>query len=453
MTRDDLKKLNIPDRPGVYMFWGPRRNPIRTSGRGRPTSNGARILYIGKAASLHDRVRSYFSSDIATTRSSAIAAMAEEARTLTWEVCGSVLEALILEANLIKRHQPPYNVRDKDNKSFNYLVITKEDYPRVLVVRGRELFQNRAPVKNTDLRSPYFLKVVFGPFPQGGSLAEALKIVRKIFPYRDKCIPPPAGRSGKPCFNAQIGLCPGVCSGEMGKTEYARTIRNITKLFSGNMQGLKGQLRREMRAASKAERFEEATRLRRRVSALEHIRDVSLIKDGAMISAGGPVNVRIEAYDVAHTSGDETVGVMAVVQNGEPAKDAYRKFKIKSAKNDDVAALKEMLARRLAHTEWSLPRVLAVDGGLGQVRVALRVLKDAGVVIPVVGVVKNEFHKPERLIGDQKSIQAYEKDILLANSEAHRFAISWHRKRRGHSMFDTISSASNRTWICSYGIR
>ena len=191
MTREELTALKLPDAPGVYIFRGPKHE----------------ILYIGKAASLHDRVRSYFALDIAETRSSAIAKMAATAHTLTWTETGSVLEALILEANLIKQHQPPYNIRDKDNKSFNYLVVTKEDFPRVLIVRGRDLFQKW---NNADI------KKLFGPFPEGGSLKVALKIVRKIFPFRDTCTPCSDQitqkykdqifvSACKPCFNRQIG--------------------------------------------------------------------------------------------------------------------------------------------------------------------------------------------------------------------------------------------------------
>ena len=402
MQREDLKQLKIPDSPGVYFF-----------------KKGKQTLYIGKAASLRDRVRSYFAADLVKGRGGRIVAMVEKAESLEWTVTDSVLEALILEANLIKEKQPPYNVDEKDNKSFNYLVITKEDFPRVLVVRGRELFD---PLKAGSWK----LKATFGPFPSG--LKEALKIIRRIFPYRDNCIP----NNGKPCFNRQIGLCPGVCNGEMRKDEYAERIRHICELFSGNFKGLKRDLARAMKEAAKAEEFEKAAALRRQITALEHIRDVSLIKDELRVAPGG--GTRIEAYDVAHTGGEETVAVMTVVAGGEALKAAYRKFKIQSATNNDVAALKEALSRRLAHSEWPLPRVFVVDGAAAQLNAARRVLRDAGVEIPVVGVVKNERHKPERLIGDQRAIEAHEKDILLANSEAHRFAITWHRARRSKAM-------------------
>jgi excinuclease ABC subunit C len=414
MQREDLKQLNIPDNPGIYMFRGPKN----------------KLLYIGKAASLRDRVRSYFASDLINTRSAAIAGMVAMATTLEWTETGSVLEALILEANEIKRHQPPYNVISKDNKSFNYLVLTQETFPQVLVVRGRDLFD---PLKAKSRK----LKAVFGPFTEGLSLKEALKIVRKIFPYRDsKCIP--CGEKGnkncRPCFNKQIGLCPGVCTGEVSKEEYNdHTVRNIKDLFSGNFHGLKRRLAREMQEAAKHERFEVAAIMRRQIHALEHVRDVSLIKGEHKIASGG--GARIEAFDTAHTSGQETVAVMTIVNNGEMIKDAYRKFKIQTATNDDVGALREALSRRLNHAEWPLPRVFVVDGGTGQMNAARRVLRTAGLEIPIVGVVKNEFHKPERLIGDSRAIEAYERDILLANAEAHRFAIGFHRQRRRARMF------------------
>lgn len=409
MQKGDLSQFKLPDTPGVYVF-----------------KKGRNILYIGKATSLRDRVRSYFSSDLGKARGERIVSMVALADNISWQETGSVLEALMLEASRIKRQQPPYNVDEKDNKSWNYVVITKEDFPRVLIVRGRELYQH------WDMKT---VAHTFGPFPHGGQLQEAMKIVRKIFPFRDgKCVPCGQGKNKacRPCFNRQIGLCPGVCTGEVSKAEYAHTVRNIKDVFSANFHGLKRRLAKEMQGAAKAERFEEATTLRRQVAALDHIRDVTLIKDEHRISSGG--GVRIEAYDVAHTSGTETVAVMTVVSNGEKVPAAYRKFKIHTATNNDTAALREVLERRLAHPEWPLPRVFAVDGGKGQMSAAQKVLKLAGVSVPLVGVVKNEFHKPERLIGDRRAIEVYERDILLANSEAHRFAINWHRARRRRAM-------------------
>ena len=430
MTLKDFKKnaKKLPDTPGVYLF-----------------KKGRKILYIGKAGSLRDRVRSYFSRDVAEERSLAISGMIEKSTLLTWQKTDSVLEALILEANLIKKYQPPFNIRAKDNKSWNYVVITKETFPRVLLIRGRELSLNSLEARSCKL------KAIFGPYPYGGQLQEALRIVRKIFPFRDTCTPRSdsgafifansnelanngvAKKTCTPCFNRQIGLCPGVCSGEVNEKEYAKTIRNVCDIFSGNFKGLKQRIAKEMKTAAKAEDFEHAKILRRQVSALEHIRDVSLIKHERRVVSGGSIGssiFRIEAYDVAHTAGAETVGVMTVVEDDELAKAEYRTFKIHSVSNDDTKALAEMLARRLAHPEWLLPRLMVVDGGRAQVNAACRVLTHAGVVIPVSGVVKDEFHRPRDIIGDEEG-KKHERAVLLANDEAHRFALRFHRRRRG----------------------
>lgn len=415
MKKEDLQKLALPDKPGVYMFLGPRK----------------KVLYVGKANSLKNRVKSYFASDLAETRGTHIVKMVEDARTLRFEETDSILEALILEANLIKKHDPPANARERDNRSFNYIVITREAYPRVLIVRGRELFQrwNKKDIAH-----------VLGPYPQAGVLREALRVVRAIFPFRDSTCKP---ESGKPCFNRQIGLCPGVCEGAVSKRDYARLVRRIALLFSGKKRALIKELTRDMRRAAKEERFEEAKEFRRQIGALMHIRDVSLIKREALESYGGEVNhFRIEAYDVAHTSGSETVGVMTVVENGEAKKGDYRMFKVRGFKNDDTGALKEVLDRRLAHPEWPMPRLIVLDGGKGQLNAARAVLKKAGVEIPTVAVVKDEHHRPREVIGlpampahagqagDSIHRTARERDILLANREAHRFALAYHRKRR-----------------------
>lgn len=410
MQKTDLGKFNVPDSPGVYLFLGPNRE----------------ISYIGMATSLKSRIRSYFATDIMETRGIHIRKMVEDAVTIEWQQTDSVLEAMILEANLIKKHQPPANSRERDNKSFNYLIITREDYPRVLVVRGRELFQKWQNKDTTHL---------FGPFPSGGALKEAVKLVRAIFPFRDTCTPcgtyeVPHGC--KPCFNRQIGLCPGVCEGAVSKRAYAQTIRHIALLFSGKKEKLLQDLRKEMARASKRQQFEQAAELRRQIGALTHIRDVALIRRDVFESRGGEVHhFRIEAYDVAHTAGAETVGVMTVVEGGEAKKSDYRMFKVRGFKNDDTGALKEMLDRRLAHAEWPSPRLIVLDGGKGQLNAARNVLEKAGVVIPTVAVVKDERHRPREVIGDEGYRQTHERDIILANSEAHRFALAYHKRRRG----------------------
>jgi excinuclease ABC subunit C len=411
MTLDEFNtkiKKKMPDTPGVYYFLGPRKE----------------VLYIGKATSLRDRVRSYFSNDLIVTRGPLLVEMLSLAKMVEYKATDSVLEALILEANLVRSHQPVYNTLLKDDKSFNYVVVTREDYPRVLVVRG----------KNLDLDFPEKKRLQsFGPFPQGLQLREAMKLIRKIFPYRDTCTPADEmiamGKKPKSCFNHHIGLCPGVCTGEISKEEYRRLIRHITLLFQGKKKELIKTLEREMKRAAKEENFEEAARMRSQVFALNHIQDISLIKEEyrkPKITLG---ITRIEAYDMAHLHGSANVGVMTVVEDGVAQKNDYRKFKIRSANpGDDVGALREVLRRRLTHDEWPLPRLIAVDGAAAQMNAAEKVLEEYSMTIPVVGVVKDEKHRPRDIRGDRDLINGRERDILLANAEAHRFAIGYHRK-------------------------
>ena len=397
MNAKDLTKFNLPDGPGVYYF-----------------KKGRNILYVGKATSLKDRVKSYFAKDILLTRGPKIEKMLLEADKVEFKETDSVLEALMLEAAEIKRLQPPANSRDKDDKSYNYVVFTKEDFPQILLVRGREL-------EHTEVTPRY----VFGPFPHGGELREALKIIRRIFPYRDaKC-----KLTGKPCFNAQIGLCPGPCAGRISKKEYGKTIRYIKLFFEAKKTDLIKTLEKEMKALAKAEKFEEAEKVKRQLFALDHIQDVALIKsDLEARTKNQEAGFRIEAYDVAHLSGKDVVGVMTVVEDGELSKSQYRKFKIRTDKNDDVGNLKEIISRRLNHPEWPMPDIIVVDGGIGQINAAKEVIGERGLNIKIASVLKDDRHKAKSVLGEGGE---HEKDILLANAEAHRFAIGYHRKLRG----------------------
>ncbi|MDO8565628.1 MAG: GIY-YIG nuclease family protein [Candidatus Moranbacteria bacterium] len=451
------KKNSLPEVPGVYFFLDEKK----------------KLLYIGKATSLRDRVKSYFSSDIGRTRGLKIERMLEKVGFVAHRKTDSVLEALILEASLIKVHQPSYNTDAKDDKSYNHVVITKELFPRVLIVRGRDLgrqepITNNQRPKTDNQQQKMRYKYVFGPFPAGGALREAMKIVRKLFPFRDRCIPfeeksishlersrsLPAGGQGsrgrrrknsseilrvaqndKPpaCFNRQIGLCPGVCTGEITAREYARTINHIRLFFEGHKGMLIKKLEREMKTAAKNLEFESAGGIKKTLFGLRHIQDMALIKnDQQPITNDQQEKMRIEAYDVAHLGGSASVGVMVVLQNGRSAKEFYRKFTLRGGhEGNDLTALEEILKRRLKHLEWPLPEIIVVDGALLQLGVAEQVSLSLGITIPIVGVVKNTKHQPERLIGPETLTRRFKKEILLANSEAHRFAITFHRVRRG----------------------
>lgn len=407
MKSQDLKKINLPDTPGVY-FW----------------KKGKEILYIGKATSLRDRVRSYFSKDLISTRGPAILDMVTITDSITYESTDTVLEALILEANLIKKHQPKYNVKEKDNKSFAYMIITDEPFPRIGVVRGRTLQVQR------QLDSiPVNIKHTFGPFPSSHMLQTGLQILRKIFPFRDlKSINPTHDR-----FYRQLQLSPQHSTDE-ARAAYAETIKYITQFFKGNKMGIIRDLKKKMNDHAKRLEFEQADDAKRKLFALEHINDVSLIKRDFYNDQSG-TGYRIESYDIAHISGTNTVGVMTVIENGHADKSSYRKFKIKSLKEGsvhDLKGLEEVLHRRFTHTEWNMPNMIAIDGGETHYNFARKILKDIGIdqSIEIVSVVKDARHKPRGIIGNENLIKKHKQSILLANSEAHRFAITYHKNLR-----------------------
>jgi excinuclease ABC subunit C len=237
------------------------------------------------------------------------------------------------------------------------------------------------------------------------------------------------GKFAKPCFNRQIGLCPGVCTGEISKEDYGKIIQQIKLFFEGRKKDVVKLLKAQMKEYASDHEFEKAEYIKRKIFALDHIRDVSLIKE-ENINAG--TEYRIEAYDVAHISGTNVVGVMTVVEDGQVKKSDYRKFNMRIQSNNDVAGLKEILTRRLNHPEWPLPQLIVVDGGAGQHNAATEVLRSRGIDIAIIGVVKDERHKPKSFLGDEELIKKYSKDMLIANSEAHRFAITFHRKKRSN---------------------
>ncbi|MDB4984260.1 MAG: UvrABC system protein excinuclease subunit [Patescibacteria group bacterium] len=414
MKSQDLKKLDLPAAPGVY-FW----------------KKGGEILYIGKATNLRDRVRSYFANDLIDTRGPNILDMVTQTETVEYEETPSVIEALILESNLIKKYQPKYNVKEKDDKSFYQVIVTDEPWPRVILVRTRDLKIMEITGKLSRIKFEGKIKYCFGPFPHGTSLRDALKIIRKIFPFRDYRADNPENER----FYKQLGLSPDTSNAEARK-EYLKNINNIRLFFEGKKGKILKELERDMNAHAKALEFEQAEFSKRKMFALKHINDVALIKDEALEDRmhSGKVDFRIESYDIAHLSGRNTVGVMTVVTNGAVDKSQYRKFKIKSlGKNavDDYASLQEILTRRFNHPEWKQPSLIVMDGGIGQYNAAAETLMKLQIAIPLVSVIKDERHRPKAFHGNEELVKKYKKDILLANSESHRFAITFHKNLRG----------------------
>ena len=237
MDLKSFSKIKLPSKPGVYFF-----------------QKGKNILYIGKATELKSRVRSYFSNDLIVTRGPLLVDMVVSADKIMFQETDSVLEALILEASLIKKYQPYYNTKEKDDKSFSYVCITKEAIPKVLVVRGRNL---------ADYKGSFF-----GPYTNGMQLREALKIIRRIFPFLDE------KSKNYLEFYKQINLVPDLEDRKL----YLQNIKNIKLFFGGKKKQILMNLKKEMKAYSKLREFEKAGEIKRQIFALQHINDVALLK-------------------------------------------------------------------------------------------------------------------------------------------------------------------------------
>ena len=370
--KDKLK--TIPKKPGVY-FWLDKKG---------------QILYVGRATSLKSRLSQYFQKRI----DARISEMVDQATDLKYEVTDNLLEAIILEAKNIKKYWPKYNIVDRDDRSFIYVVIPKNEYPKPLIVRG------------TDLKKfPSTKAKVFGPYQSFYLLQNALKIIRRIFPY-GLCKP----NSGEACFDYQIGLCPGACLGKISAKDYQKNINNIVLLLSGEKKRLISRLIKENPNQLKA---------------LQHLQDVSLLTREDDL-AEAKLN-RIEGYDISHMQGKESYGSMVVFENGQPAKNEYRLFKIKEApEGDDERALTEVLLRRFKHAEWPSPELIMIDGGTPQISFIARIFEANSLNVPLVGISKFGGDKLVFRSGTKKPLRDLAENIkptlLKIREEAHRFA-------------------------------
>ncbi|OIP79517.1 MAG: hypothetical protein CO002_00845 [Candidatus Portnoybacteria bacterium CG_4_8_14_3_um_filter_44_10] len=418
---DSMNKINLkkfPLSPGVYLF--------------KDYKN--RVIYVGRATVLRKRVASYFAKQLADPR---IARMVNEAKKIDLRKTDNLLEAVILEANLIKRYWPKYNIREKDDRSFIYIVIPKKEWAYPLIIRGQQL-NKRKPQKAH----------IFGPFKSYSTAKNLLLILRKIFPW-STCRP----SQTRPCFYYQIGLCPGKCADAISEKEYKKIINSLILLLKGKKDSVRKILRK---TAPYKLKF------------LNRIDDSILItKENSPWESGSPDENRslrlgrIEGYDISHFAGKETVGAMIVFQNNEFDKTRYRLFKIRAAKpNDDLAAIEEMIGRRLKNKEWPYPDLILVDGGRTQIKTAEKVLSMHRLNIPVAGIAKparyygysergkrspihnrwdsspsaqNDRREDKLVFGKmQKSLKTLISlslpQLLKIRNEAHRFANSLRKK-------------------------
>lgn len=419
MTLQDVKELDLPKQSGSYQFYN-------TQGK---------LIYIGKAVDLRSRVCSYWRES--ANHTPAKAQMVKEVTRIEWITTDSEIEAFLLEANLIKKYQPHYNIDLRDDKRFYYIYISLDDE-----IPG--IFLTRMIGKSGRY---------FGPFVSSLAVKETLKALRRIWPY---CTMRKVQK--KPCFYYQINRCLGPCGEKVNRKEYIeKVIKPLILFFEGKKQTLLRQWKKEKVAFEKIGNIEEAGRIEYLIKHMEYVLDNSKVLSVAEKYAADVIELakvmglpkvpdRIEGYDISNTFGKESVGSLVVFKNGEPDKSQYRKFKIKlekevtNRKKGDVWMLAEMLERRF-NNNWPLPTLIIIDGGKAQLGVASKVLKKYRLDISLIGITKGEGLRsakaPDKLYfpGQVKPLELPLASPALhlikrVRDEAHRFAITFHRERR-----------------------
>jgi len=426
------KPQGIPMTSGVYFF-----------------KNSAReIIYVGKAGNLKNRLSSYFNK---TAKEPRIKKMLEEAAGVEWQELDSEIEALIVESEQIKFHEPRFNVIFRDNKQYSYVAFSDDVFPRIYITH--QLRENETAI---------------GPFTDTGALRSTLKYLRRIFPY---CACKNYHRNY--CLNYHIGKCLGFCclnpsgDGPVATQEqieqYQENIKTIKKMLSGKRQSLVKEIEKQMTAIAGEENFEKAIELRDRLEKIKSVfENAKIIKEisghyGALAQMKRALHLpteptRIEGYDVSNIQGKFATGAMVVFTEGNPDKEEYRKFKIRvAAEGGDTAMLAEILRRRFRHPEWQFPDLIIIDGGKAQLNAAMAAISKSKfqisneiqspnvkkeIKISTVSLTKNEKHVGDRIYLSNKKTpinlkrlpESVRNLILHVDSEAHRFAIGYYRK-------------------------
>ncbi len=408
------------------------------------------ILYIGKAVDLRKRVSNYFRP---TGLDVKIRALMAEVKHIDYIAAGNEREALVIEQRLINRHQPAYNTMWRDDKSYPYVRISlNEDFPRIDLTRRK---------KNDGAR-------YFGPFPDVRPIRRLLQWIwnRHIFPLRPCRLAfsenqwPPRSKV-QSCIYLHTGKCPAPCVGRISRKDYRKIAERVVLFFEGGHARLEKTWRREMKAAAKARNFELAAHLRDNIRAVEQIRQRVTVRAlrpeevQSRIEATQALSelknalalprppLRIEAFDISHSQGTATVASLVTFDRGKPAKAGYRKYIIKTVRGvDDFASMEEVVGRRyrrLMEEEAAMPDLILVDGGPGQLSAALKALEKAGVKKqPIAALAKQEEEiyrpgapEPVRLPKDSPALQL----LQHVRDESHRFAVGFHRQRRGKGMW------------------
>lgn len=552
-VEEELKKL--PKSPGVYIMH----------------SKNDDILYVGKAVSLHNRVRQYFQTGHGHGGSAKIARMVSQIAYFEYIVTGSEMEALVLECNLIKEYRPKYNTMMTDDKGYPYIRVTVEEaFPRFLYSHS---------MKRDHCK-------YFGPYTNARAVKDILELINKLYHLRtcNRRLPQDIGKD-RPCLYYQIGQCKAPCDGRISQEDYGRQVQAALSFLNGNYRDILSQLQDQMKRQAEEMEFEKAAETRDLIESIRHIEDkqqmskssgddrdviafaatekdivvtVFFVRDGKLLGRenhhmnggseeafpeilaafmkqyysgtpslpkeilvpelpdeqqileaylserrgakvqilvpqkgdkkkildlatenarlvlsqdmervrrqekrtigaaneiaqmiGIPSANRMEAYDISNISGVLSVASMVVFEQGKPKKNAYRKFRLRTVTGpDDYASMKEVLSRRFTDERMDvLPDVIMMDGGKGQVNVALMVLDSLGLDIPVCGMVKDDNHRTRGLYYNNEEVQFPKGSeamlmVTALQDEAHRFAIEYHRQLRSrnqvHSVLDEI---------------
>ncbi len=450
--KDQIKEL--PAKPGVYHF-------LDESGG---------ILYVGKAKNLKNRLRQYFLKELG--RGPAIDQMVRLAVQIKWTETESEIEAVLLEAEQIQKLKPKYNVRQKDDKSFLVIKITRKSQKskvksqndnsklkNVILSEAKNPNTKRsfANAQNDILRFPCVELVrfrnvdfadktaeYFGPYPSGDLLKKSLRYLRKAFPFRD-CSRSKFNtykKQGRPCVYGDIRVCTGPCAGYVDEKGYERNVKFLKDFLRGKKERVVKTLEKEMLSLSKKKQYEEAANVRNQFRALQHLNDVAVGVRDDLFDPNTIMFKRIECYDISNILDQYAVGSMVVFANGKPNKDEYRKFKVRDEGlatrdqgrlNNDLARLEQVLNRRFKN-DWPKPDLVIIDGGSTHLEVAKLVLKRYNLNMPSVSISKgpqrrkNDFHFSDSTVAKYfKDNKALQNIAVMARDESHRFAISYYR--------------------------
>ncbi|MCX5712038.1 MAG: excinuclease ABC subunit UvrC [Candidatus Omnitrophica bacterium] len=405
--KSDLKQKvqGLPLSSGVYLF-------MDISGR---------IIYVGKAKSLKNRVSSYFTRFLSDKTQALVSRIAD----IEYIVTPSEAQAQLLENALIKEKQPHYNISLKDDKSFPFIRISKEDFPLVSVCRRKDA--------KKDTGSFY------GPYTSAQSLRQAVKTMRRIFGFRSCRVMPK-----KACLYLRLNLCQGPCEGMVSKQDYNEAIEQIRLFLSSRYEELLHKLTGKMREFSTQKRFEDAARVRDRINILSifaqgrmHSTGLNELEDLKLLLKLKKTPERIEGFDISNISGKQATGSMVSFYNGLPDKDNYRRFRIKSRIDiDDYAMLREVMYRRYSRLKKEgkdMPDLILIDGGKGHLAAGKQVLNSLGLDIAVISIAKE---KEQIFVSKQSSPLKSRIDSPAINllrrirDEAHRFALKYHHLLR-----------------------